>query len=133
MVIRTRSRVVCHFSAPWFNSPSSLSMSYRTQRRKTSETKKNKRGEPPRSEATYSQEFGDGVRLGVADAAVARPHDPPLAVGGGVRHLGGVRLHGRHPPVVTRPRGQSLICEEVPFVQAGDADGGLQDHLRNRF
>lgn len=68
----------------------------------------------------------------MANVAVARPHDPPLAVGDGVRLLGAVRLHSRHPPVVARPRGQSLIGEEVPFAQAGDADGRLQDHLPNR-
>lgn len=84
------------------------------------------------SESTHGQQFGDGVRLGVADAAVARPHDPPFAVGDGVRLLRAVQLHRRHPPVVTGPRGQGLIREEVPFAQAGDADGGLQDHLLNK-
>lgn len=98
----------------------------------TSVTHKHKRGKLLSSDSSHSQKFGDGVRLGVANAAVARPHDPPLAVGDGVRLFRAVRLHSRHPPVVARPRGQSLICEEVPFAQAGDADGGLQDHLRNK-
>lgn len=68
----------------------------------------------------------------MANAAVARPHDPPLAVGDGVRLFRAGRLYSCHPPVVTRPRGQSLICEEVPFFQAGNADGRLQDHLRSK-
>lgn len=98
----------------------------------TSVTHKNKHSKLLRSKSSHSQKFGDGVRLGVANAAVARPHNPPLAVGDGARLFRAVRLHSRHPPVVTRPRGQSLICEEVPFVQAGDADGRLQDHLLNK-
>lgn len=81
---------------------------------------------------TYSQEFGDGVRLSAAHAAVTRPHDPPLTVGDSVRLLWAVQPHSHHPPVVTRPRGQSLICEEVPFVQAGDANRRLQDHLHHK-
>lgn len=68
----------------------------------------------------------------MANAAVARPHDPPPAVGDGVALFRAVRLHSRHPPVVTRPRGQSLVCEEVPLVQVGDADGRLQGHLLNK-
>lgn len=77
----------------------------------------------------YRQEFGDGVRLGAAHAAVTRPYDPPLAVGDGVCLLRAVQPNGHHPPVKTRPRGQSLIREEVPFFQVGDAVGRLQDHL----
>lgn len=81
---------------------------------------------------SYSEKFGDGVRLGVAHAAVTRPNDPPLTAGRGVRLLRALRPHGHHPPVVTGPRGQCLLQEEGPFSQAGDADAGLQDHLRNR-
>ena len=77
----------------------------------------------------YRQEFGDGVRLCAAHAAVTRPHDPPLAVGECVCLLRAVQPNGHHPPVKTRPRGQSLIREKVPFSQVGDAVGGLQDHL----
>lgn len=80
-------------------------------------------------QTSYSEEFGDGIRLGAAHAAVTRPHDPPLTVGDGVRLLRAVQPHSHHPPVVTRPRGQSLIREEVPFAQAGDADRRLQDRL----
>lgn len=81
---------------------------------------------------SYSEEFGDSIRLGSAHAAVTRPNDPPLTVGDGVRFLWALQPHSHHPPVVTWPRGQSLICEEVPFTQAGDADRRLQDHLQNR-
>lgn len=81
---------------------------------------------------SYSEEFGDSIRLGTAHAAVARPDNPPFTVGDGVRLLRALQPHSHHPPVVTRPRGESLICEEVPLCQAGDADGRLQDHLSTR-
>ena len=82
-------------------------------------------------QGSYRQELGDGVGLSAAHAAVTRPDDPPLAVGDGVRLLRALRPHRHHPPVVTRPRGQSLVREEVPLVQAGDPGGRLQDHLQH--
>lgn len=139
MLILTLSRVVCHFSGAWCSSASSFSMSCSTNNN-------HERWQMWRTiqqtnriklwtfwwQTSYSEELGDSVRLGAAHAAVTRPHDPPLAVGDGVRLLRAVRPHSHHPPVVTRPRGQSLIREEVPFIQAGDADGRLQGHLQNR-
>lgn len=81
---------------------------------------------------SYSEEFGDGVRLGTAHAAVTRPDDPPLTVGHGVRLLRALQPHSHRVPVVTWARGQSLICEEVPLPQAGDADQRLQDRLQHK-
>lgn len=78
----------------------------------------------------HRQQLGDGIRLGAANAAVARPHDAPPAAGDGVRLLAAVRPCRHHPPVVARPRGQGLVCKEVPLAEAGNADGGLQDDLR---
>lgn len=134
MLSRTRSRVVCHFSGAWFSSASSLSISCSKKRRKT--TKCEKKSKVAQMSflvpCSYSEKFGDGVRLGVAHAAVTRPNDTPLTVGGGVRLLRALPPHGHHPPVVAGPRGQRLLQEEVPFGQAGDADTGLQDHLRHR-
>lgn len=137
MLIRTLSRVICHFSGAWLSSPSSFSMSCGQDRRRRhtrTHDRKNKSGLQRRSgkQTSHSQELGDGVGLGAAHTAVTRPHDPSLAVRHGVRLLCAVHPGRHHPPVVTRPRGQSLVCEEVPFVEAGNADGGLQDHLQTQ-
>lgn len=135
MLIRTLSRVVCHLSGLWFSSPSSFSMSYSTKNRQMwpmkSELNRMKLKIRVLVTGSHSEEFGDGVRLGAAHAAVTWPHDPPLAVGDGFSLLWALQPHSHHPPVVTWPGRQSLICEVVPFIQAGDADGRLQDHLQD--
>ena len=82
--------------------------------------------------SSYSEKFGDGVRLGMAHVTVTRPNNPPLTVGDGVRLLWALWPHGHHPPVVDRPSWQTLFNEEVPLTQAGDADRRLQDHLQNK-
>lgn len=49
--------------------------------RRSSETEQDFNFTPLVVVLSYSQEFGDGVRLGPANAAVTGPNNPPLTVG----------------------------------------------------
>lgn len=81
---------------------------------------------------THSQEFGDGIRLGTADAAVTRPDDPPLGGGDGVWLFCALRAHSGHTPVIRRACGQRLLCVELPCRQIGDRNEWFQHCLRGK-